>query len=141
MRVSRRDQAADGPRGALRRAVPLHADDRVADAQAGLTVFAEVDKHIGKIGGLRVFIMVLRLHCAGDDAEKILDGVRHAHHAVRFELADVDNRVGLLQIGGHSERPRLNGFRIRDGADGKIRVELRTERFGGTKTRHVVDAL
>ena len=130
MRALRCDQTADGPRGALRRAVALHADDGVADAKAGLTVFAEVDEHIGKISGLWIFIVILRLHCAGNDAEKVFDGVRHAHHAVRFELADVDDRVSLLQICRHRKASGLRCFRIRDRADGKIRVKLRAERLG-----------
>ena len=141
MRALRCDQTADGPRGALRRAVALHADDGVADAKAGLTVFAEVDEHVGKIGGFRVFIVIFRLHCAGNDAEKVFDGVRHAHHAVRFELADVDDRVSLLQICRHRKAPGLRCFRIRDRADGKIRVKLRAERLGGTQAGHIVNAL
>ena len=141
MRALRCDQTADGPRGALRRAVALHADDGVADAKAGLTVFAEVDEHIGKISGLWIFIVILRLHCAGNDAEKVFDGVRHAHHAVRFELADVDDRVSLLQICRHRKASGLRCFRIRDRADGKIRVKLRAERLGGTQAGHIVNAL
>lgn len=112
MRALRCDQAADGARGALRRTVALHADDRVADAKARSAIFAKVNKHVGKIGDFRVFIVIFRLHRAGNDAKKVFHGVRHAHHAVRFEFADIDDCVGLLQISGHGERARLQSLRV-----------------------------
>ena len=141
VRTFRRQQTPDRPRGALRRPVALHADHGVADAQPRLTVFAQIDDHVRKILDLRVFVVIFRLHRAGNDAEKVLDGVRHAHHPVRLELAHVDDRVRVSQICRLGEAPCLHGLRIRDRADGKIPVQLRTQRLGRAQTRHVVDAL
>lgn len=86
MRAFGGEDRADLARMALRRAVAFHCVDSVAEDETRLEIFAEVDQHVRKIFGFRVFAVVFRLHRAGDNAEEVLAGVRHRKHAVVFSL-------------------------------------------------------
>ena len=83
--------------------------------------------------------MIFRLHGAGDGAEEIFHGGGHTHHAVCFELADVDDGVRLLQICRTGELPRLYGGREGSLRDADIGVEHGAERLRGAQARHVID--
>ena len=123
---------------ALRGAVSLHADNRVTDAEAGFKIRREVDQHVRKVGDLRVFIVVLRLHRTGNDAEVVFDGVCHAHHAVRLELAEADDRVGSVEIGGIGEFLCADSLGKRGVALREVLIELRTDGFA---VMHAADVI
>ena len=129
---------ADLARRALRGAVSLHADDGVTDAEAGFKIRREVNEHVRKVGDLRVFIVVFRLHRAGNDTKVVFDGVRHAHHAVGLELAEVDDRVGSVEIGGIGEFLCADGLRERSVALREVLIELRA---GGFAVMHAADVI
>ena len=54
--------------------------------------------------------MVLRLHRPRHRAEHVFHRRRQGHHAVAFQLAEVDDSVGLVQIGGVLKGLRRNGL-------------------------------
>ena len=124
---------------ALCGAVSLHADDGVADAQTGFEILVQVNEHIGKIACVRVFVVVFRLHGAGNDAEEIFRGVGHAHHAVALELAEINDGISLVKPRGVGELMRTDG--VREAGDGlrEILIELRTVFFAFVHSGHVVD--
>ena len=132
------ENRSDFARRALRGAVSLHADDGVTDAEAGFKIRREVDQHVRKVGDLRVFIVVLRLHRTGNDTKVVFDGVRHAHHAVGLELAEVDDRVGSVEIGGIGEFLCADGLRERSVALREVLIELRTDGFA---VMHAADVI
>ena len=84
MRTLRGQHRADVARRARRGAVALHGDDGVADREAGTDEIGKIDEHRGKIVRIRVAEVIFRFQGAGDDAEEVLDGAGHAHHAVRL---------------------------------------------------------
>lgn len=135
------EDRADLARMALRRAVAFHCVDGVAEDETRLEIFAEVDQHVRKIFGFRVFAVVFRLHRAGDNAEEVFAGVRHREHAVRFQLAEVNDRVRVVEPAGVGERPGLHGLRgVRLGLRG-VEIERGPGLFALPQAADVVDAV
>ena len=79
--------------------------------QLGRTGKVQVHDHAGEIHGVGVAVVVFRFDTAGYYAVHILDGAGHAHHAVGFQLAAVDDSVGVIQVGGVFEVVSNSCFR------------------------------
>ena len=124
---------------ALRGAVSLHAGDGVADAEARLKVLVQIDEHVCKIARIGVFVVIFRLHGAGDDAEQIFRGVGHAHHAMALELAEIDDGVGIVEPCGVGELVRADSVRERCLGPCEVLVELRPHFLTGVHSGHVID--
>lgn len=80
------EDRADLARMALRRAVAFHCVDSVAEDETRLEIFAEVDQHVRKIFGFRVFAVVFRLHRAGVTPKKFLQAFVIASMPCVFSL-------------------------------------------------------
>ena len=83
--------------------------------------------------------MVFRLHRAGNDAKVILDGVRQTHHAVRLELAEVDDGVRLVEIRGVGEFLRADGVREGGVRLRKVLIQLRTDSLACVHAAQIVN--
>ena len=84
--------------------------------------------------------MVFRFDTAGYYAVHILDGAGHAHHAVGFQLAAVDDSVGVIQIGGIFEVVSNSCFRKMGLPHLKILIEVCAVSLGFRRTAPLVDA-
>ena len=98
-------QTADRTRRAGGRTVALHSHHGVHNVQPGGFGTVQVNDHPRKIHGVVVPVVVLRFDTPRHDAEHILGSAGHPHHAVRFQLAEVDYGVRLIQIGGVFKLP------------------------------------
>lgn len=104
-------QRADVARRPGGRAVALHGGDGVDQIEPGLEITVQIDDHPGKIQRVGIAEVVLRLRRAGHDAEQVLRRGGERHHAVAFQLAEADDRVGVVEIGGVGKAPRHKGLR------------------------------
>ena len=141
MRGGRCEDRTDRARRAGGRSVPFHADDRIADREARLEIFVQIDDHVGKLRIGRKAEMILRLDRPGNGAEKVLRRAGISHHAVRLELADVDDDICLVKIGGVGEAARFFPFLEIGVADRKVIVQLRAGFHTFRKSRRVINPI
>ena len=93
------------PGRAVGGAVALHAVHRVHNGKPGREILIQVHDHPGEIPGIGVPEMILRLDGAWNGAKHVFRPAAQSHHAVAFELAEVDDDVGPVQVGGIPEAP------------------------------------
>ena len=138
---ARGEQRAHVPGRALRWAVALHAQHRVHQRQPRADVFVQIDEHAAKIVRARVQIVEFRLARAGDAAEEVLHRAAHARHRVRFQLAEVDHAVGLVEPRRERERLHRLAFRKAHFFLRKIVIQLRAHGLDGAHTGAAVNGV
>ena len=105
-------------------AVALHGNYGVCKAENRVEVFIQIHNHPGEIPGIREAEVVFRFQGARNRAEEILGSGGHTHHAVTFELAEVDDGVSLCQVLGVLKGAGGQGLGICGLRLGKVPVQL-----------------
>ena len=134
-------QRTERARRSGRRAVSLHGDDGVHEIEPRAEMLVQIDEHSGKVHGVGIAIMILRLDRAGDRTEKILRRSGKGEHAVALELAEADDGIGVVQIGRVGNvlchaRVRQVGLPL-----GKVPVERAARLLDGRKAAGTVDGV
>ena len=93
--VGRCEDRADVPRRAAGGPVAFHAHDRVHDRERRLAREKQVHQHAAEVVAIGDFEVVLRFLQPGDAAEQVLHGAGEHHEAMRLELGQRDQHVGL----------------------------------------------
>ena len=138
--VTAGQQTTDGPGRTGGGTIALHSHYGIHYVQLGRTGEVQVHDHAGEIHGVGVAIVVFRFDTAGYYAVHIFDGAGHAHHAVGFQLAAVDDSIGVIQIGGIFEVVSNSCFRKMGLPHLKILIEVCAVSLRFRRAAPLVDA-